>query len=93
MSMQRAVSHLSPCDIVLVEGYKSSAIPKLEVWRASVGKPLLHPIDAHIVAIATDHPAALPVKGRATALPVFTLDDYDNIATLVSSKAALLASK
>jgi molybdopterin-guanine dinucleotide biosynthesis adapter protein len=48
------LAHLSPCDLVLVEGYKSVAIPKLEVYRASVGKPLLHPNDSNIVAIATD---------------------------------------
>ena len=46
----------SPCDLVLVEGYKAYPIPKLEIWRPAVGKPLLHPGDPPIVAIATDAP-------------------------------------
>src|SRR6202162_3896727 len=33
---------LSPVDLVLVEGYKRAPHPKLEVYRASIGKPLLH---------------------------------------------------
>ncbi len=66
LSLAQAVQRLSPCDLVLVEGFKAAAIPKLEVYRASVGKPLLHPGDPHIVAIATD--AAL-----ATSLPCFDI--------------------
>ena len=45
---------LSPVDLVLVEGFKREAHPKLEVYRAVVGKPLLHPEDGNIVAIASD---------------------------------------
>src|SRR5215210_5429502 len=50
------VRKLSPVDLVLVEGYKRERHPKLEVYRASVGKPLLHPEDAAIVAVASDAP-------------------------------------
>src|SRR5438876_3913971 len=42
----------SPVDLVVVEGYKAERHPKLEVYRASNGKPLLHPEDPAIVAIA-----------------------------------------
>lgn len=48
------VARLSPCDLVLVEGYKREAIPKLEVHRAASGQPLLYPGDPHIVAVASD---------------------------------------
>lgn len=41
-------------DLVLVEGFKHSAFPKVELHRASLGKPLLYPEDDHIIAIATD---------------------------------------
>ena len=61
-------------------------IPKLDVWRAAVGKPLLHPIDPHILAIATDSVAALPPESPQR-LPVIGLDDYDAIATFVSEHA------
>ena len=78
-----ALARLSPCDLVLVEGYKTAAIPKLEIWRQEVGKPLLHPDDARIVGIATDTPAQF--AGR---LPVFALDAADAIATFVLKEAA-----
>jgi molybdopterin-guanine dinucleotide biosynthesis protein B len=83
MSMQQALARLSPCDLVLIEGYKRSPIPKLEVYRESLGKPLLHPGDPHIVAIATDAPSAL--AGRS--LPMFALDAYDMLATFVEERA------
>lgn len=78
LSLAQAVQRLSPCDLVLVEGFKAAAIPKLEVYRASVGKPLLHPGDPHIVAIATD--AAL-----ATSLPRFDIVDVAGIADFIAA--------
>jgi molybdopterin-guanine dinucleotide biosynthesis protein B len=78
-----ALARLSPCDLVLVEGYKTAAIPKLEIWRREVGKPLLHPDDGRIVGIATDTPAQF--AGR---LPAFPLDAADAIATFVLKEAA-----
>src|SRR6266699_3664232 len=58
------LAKLSPVDLVLVEGYKREPHPKLEVYRAGVGKPLLHPDDPAIVAVASDEPlpaARVPV--------------------------------
>jgi len=45
---------LSPCDLVLVEGFKAVPIPKIEVHRPAHGRPLLYPDNAAIVAVATD---------------------------------------
>ena len=45
---------LPPCDLVLVEGYKREAIPKLEVHRTETGKPWLFPDDSNILAVASD---------------------------------------
>jgi molybdopterin-guanine dinucleotide biosynthesis adapter protein len=50
------LSKITPVDLVLIEGYKRDAFPKLEVHRAENGKPLLQPDDPHIVAITTDVP-------------------------------------
>jgi molybdopterin-guanine dinucleotide biosynthesis protein B len=50
------LGHLSPCDLVLVEGYKRAACPKLEVWRSQLGKPRLYPDDPHVRAVASDVP-------------------------------------
>ena len=84
LTLQEAIDRLSACDLVLVEGFKRERIPKLEVWRPAVGKPLLHPVDDAIVGIATDTPDALP----GTRLPIFGLQDIDEIATFVVDRAA-----
>ena len=75
---------LSPVDLVLVEGYKRERHPKLEVHRAAIGKPLLHPDDPAIVAIASDAP--LP----AARVPVVDLDDVDGIVDILLRHAAPL---
>src|SRR6195256_4248433 len=53
-SFDEQIKHISPCDLLLVEGFKFAPIPKLEVWRKETGEALLHPKDPHIVALATD---------------------------------------
>jgi molybdopterin-guanine dinucleotide biosynthesis protein B len=88
LSLERALARLSPCDLALVEGYKAYPIPKLEIWRAEVGKPLLHPRDPHILAIATDSPQDLP-PGAAARMPVFALSDFDAVATFVADRATV----
>jgi molybdopterin-guanine dinucleotide biosynthesis adapter protein len=75
---------LSPVDVVLVEGFKRERHPKLEVYRAAVGKPLLYPDDPHIVAVASD--AELPGAG----VPVVSLDDIDAVIDIVLRHAAPL---
>src|SRR5271169_3571336 len=50
-SLEELCALLSPCDMVLVEGYKFSGIPKLEVHRAITGHPLLYPNDPNIIAV------------------------------------------
>ena len=75
------VAKMSPVDLVLVEGYKRDAFPKLEVHRAANGKSLIHPEDPHIVAIASDVP--LP----AARVPVIDLDDIEAIADLLLKHA------
>jgi molybdopterin-guanine dinucleotide biosynthesis protein B len=76
LTLRSALQRLSPCDMVLVEGFKAAAIPKLEVYRGSLGKPMLHPQDPHIVAVATDGPLA-------AVLPVLPLADADAVATWI----------
>ena len=75
-SFDEQVKHLSPCDLLIVEGFKFAPIPKLEVWRTETGEGLLHPKDPHIVAVASD------VKVD-TRLPQFGLDDTDKIAAFI----------
>ena len=54
--LQDLLARLSPVDLVLVEGYKREAIPKLEVHRSANNQPWLYPGDAAIVAVASDVP-------------------------------------
>ena len=70
------LEQLSPCDLVLIEGFKRERVPKLEVHRAATGEPLLHPQDHDIVAIAAD-------RRLDTKLPQFDLDDAPDIASFV----------
>ena len=65
-TLEQLCSRLSPCDLVLIEGYKFSDIPKLEVHRIVAGHPLLYPEDPNIIAVVTD--------SSGQALPVATLD-------------------
>ena len=77
---------LSPCDLVLIEGFKSERHPKLEVFRESVGKSPLHPQDPHVVAIASDR--SLP----GLAIPCVDLNDIPAVADVVLASAQPLAS-
>jgi molybdopterin-guanine dinucleotide biosynthesis protein B len=76
------LAKLSPVDLVVIEGYKRAAHPKLEVYRAANGKPLIHPDDASVVAVASDQP--LP---QAT-VPVIGLDDIDAVIEALIRHAA-----
>jgi molybdopterin-guanine dinucleotide biosynthesis adapter protein len=75
-SFEEQIRHLSPCDVLLVEGFKFAAIPKLEVWRAETGEGLLHPNDPHIVAVASD--AKVDTK-----LPLLNLNDHAAIESFI----------
>jgi molybdopterin-guanine dinucleotide biosynthesis adapter protein len=76
-SVHDLIAELSPCDWVLVEGFKQAALPKIEVWRASTGQMAQYPHDPQVVAICTDSPSQLPVP---TALPVLDLNDAAAVA-------------
>jgi molybdopterin-guanine dinucleotide biosynthesis protein B len=79
------LAKLAPVDLVIIEGWKREPHPKLEVFRASVGKPLIHPDDPHVVAIASDVP--LP----QARVPRISLDDTAAIIDILLARAAPLA--
>jgi molybdopterin-guanine dinucleotide biosynthesis adapter protein len=81
------IARLSPCDIVLVEGFKSDSHPKIELRRtgAKDTAPLAGTIP-NVVAIATDH----EVPGEL--LPVFPINDVAAIADFVIDLAGLHGS-
>ncbi len=80
-SLRDLLRHLSPVDVVLVEGYKREKFPKLEIHRKDVGKPLMYGDDDWIVAIASDCP--LP----DSTVPVVDLNDIEKIADIMLAEA------
>lgn len=64
-------------DWVLVEGFKSSDLLKIEVWRPSTGHAAIYHDDDFVVAIATDQPAQLP---HETLRPVLDINQPDQVA-------------
>ncbi|HET9904064.1 MAG TPA: molybdopterin-guanine dinucleotide biosynthesis protein B [Xanthobacteraceae bacterium] len=82
LQLPALLAKLSPVDLVLVEGFKHGPHPKLEIHRASLGKPLLYPGDPRIVAVASD--AAL----NSAPIPVVSLDEDEAICDLLLRYAA-----
>ncbi|TOK22310.1 bifunctional molybdopterin-guanine dinucleotide biosynthesis protein MobB/molybdopterin molybdotransferase MoeA [Vibrio parahaemolyticus] len=64
-------------DVVLVEGCKNIAFPKIELHREEVGKPWLYPHDENIIAIASD------TAELDSELPQMNINDLDAIAQFV----------
>ena len=62
----RLAARLAPVDLVLVEGFKSAALPQIEVYRPGLGKPALWPAAPAILAVA----AHVPPAGVPTWLPL-----------------------
>jgi molybdopterin-guanine dinucleotide biosynthesis protein B len=83
-ALAEQMKRISPCDLLLVEGYKRERIPKLEVYRAEVGEPLIHPHDENVVAVATDTPLN-------TTLPQLDLNAPAKIAEFVLEYVGLNA--
>ncbi|HEY1058924.1 MAG TPA: molybdopterin-guanine dinucleotide biosynthesis protein B [Limnobacter sp.] len=79
-TLEEQLTRLSPCDLVIVEGFKRASIPKIEVYRAANGKPLLYPQDPNIIAVASDQ--AMDCKG----LPVLPLNDPPAIAQFILAR-------
>ena len=75
-TLEEQLRHFAPCDVVIVEGWKHHAMPKIEVHRKLSEKPLLFPNDASVVAVASD-------ESLATALPQFDLDDAEAVAQFI----------
>ena len=74
------IQHLdsSALDLILVEGFKHAAIPKIELHRPGLKKPLLCPEDSDIIAIASDTPLTQQID-----LPMLALNDPEAIADFV----------
>ena len=79
-ALDELIQHMTPVDILLVEGFKREDFPKIEVWRNDENGPALHLTDDSIVAVATNN------KDLQTTLPVLELDDPANIAEFIERR-------
>ncbi len=81
-SLEDLLGKLAPVDLVLIEGYKRDAHPKVEAYRAATGNPLIAPDDPTIRAVASDTPLDLD-------RPVFDLNDTGPIADFILAEVGL----
>lgn len=82
LSLSEALAQLSPCDVVLVEGFKHEPIAKIEIYRPEIGKPQLFPHDPHIIAVAS-------TARQATDLPQLDLDQPAAVAEFIVKTLSL----
>lgn len=81
-SLDALLARLSPVDLVLIEGYKRDAHPKVEAFRAETGNPLIGQDDATVRAVASDTPLAFD-------RPVFDLNDTKAVADFILGEVGL----
>ncbi|MEL6799401.1 MAG: molybdopterin-guanine dinucleotide biosynthesis protein B [Pseudomonadota bacterium] len=81
--LEALLARLSPVDLVLVEGFKGDAHPKVEAHRRATGHPPIAPTDPTIRAICSD----TALKG--TDLPHFDLNDTRGIADFIAEELGL----
>lgn len=85
LPMTALLARFASVDLVLIEGFKTEAHPKIEVHRASLGHDWIYPDNASIAAIASDQSAPCD-------LPQFHLDDIAEMAEFILSHAVPLES-
>lgn len=90
LSLQEALERIDAgrVDLVIVEGFKSAPIDKIEVHRPVLGTPLIAATDRHVIAIATDQP-----ENVGASLPLLSLNDPAQIADFIGQFVARQADK
>lgn len=76
-TIEELVRHMSPVDLLLIEGFKDHAHDKMEIYRPAIGKPLIQLNDPLIRAVASDGPVA------AATVPVLNLSDTEGLADYI----------
>ncbi len=81
-SLNSLLERLRPVDLILIEGFKREAHPKIEAFRAEAGTPLIAEENETIRAVASDTPLEL-------SIPVLDLNDTTAIADFVLQEVGL----
>ncbi len=84
-SFEEQLANFSSCDLLLVEGFKATPIPKLEVHRPANGKPYIWPENPNIVAVASD----VALDDLPAHLRRLDLNDRDAIAAFILDHVGL----
>ncbi len=86
-TLEDLLAQLAPCDLVIVEGFKSEGrIPRIEVRRSVVTDPPIYPHDPNVIAVAADFAMDCP-------LPVLDLNDPDKISAFITQRLNLAAPR
>jgi len=80
--LDEMIARLSPCDLVVLEGFKTSSFDKIEVHRPANGKPLLWPETPGLIAVASDSKVDCPLQQ-------LDLNDHAATAAFVLNHAGL----
>ena len=95
-TVEEQLHKLSPCDLVIVEGFKEATIPKIELWRADhlecSQNPLKANQDEHIQAVAI--PGGAHAQNRPSLnrdIPILDLDQVEEVAQYVLTLTGVLA--
>ena len=83
-TLSALLTRMTPVDLLIVEGFKFEAHPKIEVCRLANEKPFLHLHDPNILGLVTDAP-------RPADLPCAHLDDIPAVAAMMRALARPLA--
>ncbi|MEO9900705.1 molybdopterin-guanine dinucleotide biosynthesis protein B [Nisaea sp.] len=76
-TIEELIQHMSPVDLLIIEGFKDHAHDKMEIYRVATGKSLIQPNDPLIRAVASDGPVA------AATVPVLDLNDISALADYI----------
>lgn len=76
-SVETLIARMTPVDLLLIEGFKTHPHAKLEVYRPTLGKPLIAAGDGDVVAIAADGPVS------SDGIPVLDLGDVPAVADFI----------
>jgi len=95
-TIEQQLSMLSPCDLVIVEGFKNAQIPKIELWRFEHDECAANPLKANqdnfIQALA--YPGGIDTVNKPDLtrdIPVLDLNNIEEVAQQVLSIAGVLA--
>ena len=81
-SLRSVLARLPPVDVVLVEGYKGEACPRIQILPSNAAIPV--PADPHVIAFVVADPQALPPAAAGAAVPVLSRDDIAGLCSLVA---------